>query len=54
MLNQKPNNRIKSDSVNLSSFLQKHAKTRKKVAKFTPQFMRALGFHQTRSHFGVI
>jgi hypothetical protein len=35
----KTNNRIKSDSVKLSFFLQRDAK---KVAKYTPQFMRAL------------
>ena len=34
------NKRIKSDSVNWSFFF---AKRRKKIAKFTPQFMRALG-----------
>jgi uncharacterized protein YjbI with pentapeptide repeats len=37
----KTNKRIKSDSVNLSSFF---ARIRKKVAKFTPQFMRLLGY----------
>ena len=35
----KTNNRIKSDSVNLSYFLQR---AQKKVAKLTTQFMHAL------------
>ena len=39
-MNKSANKRIKSDSVNLSYFF---AKGRKKTAKFTPQFMRALG-----------